>query len=82
LIFELNHPRLTATSTFRNASNGEEIELISRGKWFERSAEITLGRDGPVVARVAGHWSTLRGEDWTVNLGPHEYSLAIAPGGQ
>jgi hypothetical protein len=69
-------------STFKNTATNEDIELISRGSVFQRDATITLGKDGPVVARVAGQFTTIGGQGWNISIGPHEYTLAVAPGGE
>jgi hypothetical protein len=55
---------------------------VIRGSFLQRNAEVRLGKDGPMVARVAGHFSTIEVGGFTINLGPHEYSLIVAPGGE
>jgi hypothetical protein len=64
-----------------NAATGQEAELICRGSFLRRDAEVRLGQDGPVLARVMGQFSTTEVGGFTMNLGPHEYNLLIAPGG-
>lgn len=70
-------------SKFTNAATGQEVELMCRGSFLRRDAEVRLGdKNGPVIARVAGQFSTVEVGGLTMNLGPHEYNLLIAPGGE
>jgi hypothetical protein len=70
-------------SKFTNAATGQEVELICRGSFLRRDAEVRLGdKDGPILAHVAGQFSTIEIGGFTMNLGPHEYNLLVAPGGK
>jgi hypothetical protein len=47
-----------STIEFKNAADGQQIELEVKGNWTERKAEITL--DGRPVARVMRHFLNAR----------------------
>jgi uncharacterized protein YxjI len=55
--------------TFKNASDGKDIELEVKGDWLDRSAEITL--DGRVVASISRKFFNAReffGDKQTVSV--------------
>jgi uncharacterized protein YxjI len=54
---------------FKNAADGQQVELDLKGDWFDRSAKITL--NGAVVAEVARKFFNVRemfGDKQTVSL--------------
>jgi len=47
-----------STVTFKNASDGHDVELDVRGSWFDRSASITFG--GQPVAHISRSFFNVR----------------------
>ena len=61
-------------ATFINQSNGQPVELLVKGDWFDRSAQITMG--GIAVASISRNF---------VNAGQllggqQTYFVTVAPG--
>jgi hypothetical protein len=44
--------------TFTNHSNGQPIELLVKGDWFDRSATITMGNT--VIATIGRSYFNMR----------------------
>ena len=61
-------------ATFVNASNGQNVEFLVKGDWFDRSASITMG--GTVVAQISRSVFNVR----ELMGGQQTYYVTIAPG--
>ncbi|EGP91871.1 unnamed protein product [Zymoseptoria tritici ST99CH_1A5] len=59
---------------FKNASDGRDIELLVKGDWFDRSANITL--NDRVVATVGRQFANAR----ELVGGKQTYFVTVAPG--
>ena len=60
---------------FKNAADGQEVELNIKGDWFDRSADISF--DGRPVAHISRSFFNVReifGDKQTVSF--HEFSDA------
>ncbi|KAF8470795.1 tubby C-terminal-like domain-containing protein [Kalaharituber pfeilii] len=63
------------TVSFRNQATNQDIELKINGDFFQRNARITLGENGPVVARIDRSFLNL-GQVFADN---QTYYLRVAP---
>lgn len=60
-------------TTFVNASNRANIELLIKGDWFDRSATITMG--GQVIAQISRSYFNMR----EIFGGQQSYYVTVAP---
>jgi uncharacterized protein YxjI len=61
-------------ATFNNASNGQAVELLVKGSFFDRNATITL--DGQPVAQIGRNFFNAR----EIFGGQQSYQVSVAPG--
>lgn len=61
-------------ATFTNASNGQDVELLVKGDWLDRSATITMG--GITVATIGRSYFNMR----EIFGGQQSYFVTVAPG--
>ncbi|KAH8595820.1 tubby C-terminal-like domain-containing protein [Bisporella sp. PMI_857] len=73
--FSIGKAKMNATFT-NLASDKKEIELCIRGDWFDKSAQITIGEGGPVVASI--NRSVLTAGQ--IFGGQQTYYVTVAPG--
>jgi uncharacterized protein YxjI len=63
--------------TFKNmASNNADIELMIRGDWIDKSAKITIGDGGQVIAQISRKIFNAR----ELIGGQQTYYVTVAPG--
>ncbi|CZS93917.1 related to DUF567 domain protein [Rhynchosporium graminicola] len=70
--FSIGSSKMVAT--FANASTKQNIELLIKGDWFDRSASITMGNI--VVAQISRSYFNMR----EIFGGQQTYYVTVAPG--